>query len=176
MAQRSEIEEHNLDTIIRELRLQGYTYREIRDTIKDQYDISLSAMQLTRFFKKTEGRILHDTDTNDIVISQVYNANQKELKEFYRSLNFIFNDIEKQLDNSSIKPLQRKHIKESLREHKKDIRKYGLTLMERMQVLISTLRAKDKQTRRSLIEMSNLMCEQCRDKVVNLILETEKEQ
>jgi hypothetical protein len=171
----SEITKHRLGDEILELRLLGFTYKQISEEIQARYNIHLSLMQISRYLNKEDKKLIDGdkTNTNEI-ISKIQSQSIRESKHIRDVLEKRFEDLRRTLDLSNLNPTERSHLKKDIIEYEKEFRILITGLENKSQVLIQAIRQNSKDMMNFIIGVSNHLCPDCRERLSKAVIEKEK--
>lgn len=152
----SKIEKNSLGSEIRELRLMGMSYSRIAEEMKEKYGVEMSHMAISRYFNKIDNEHISThtkPNSNDLAISKLYDSNISDVRRLKEELTNLSNTIKLEKNPQALKRLSEETISKFHNEL--------LTITERTQVLISLMRAHERNMREFLIGVSNCLCSDC---------------
>jgi intein-encoded DNA endonuclease-like protein len=117
----SKVEKHRLGHIILDLLSRGWSYNQIIRDIKVRYDVDISKSAISRFLDKSK----------DIKKQKLYSFEQafkdhsadtiERIKNTLHNIRTSFNDINRLLDSSSLKPIERSRLKADIKVVRDDM-------------------------------------------------------
>ena len=171
----SEISKHRLGNEVLELRLLGYSYRQISEEIQARHNIHLSLMQISRYLTKEDKKIIDRDGNTGEIISKVQSQSIRDSKHIRELLEKRFEDLRRKLDLSNLSPTERSHLKKDIIEYEKEFRILITGLENKTQVLIQALRQNNQDIMNFIIGVSNYLCPECRERLSKAVIEKEKE-
>jgi hypothetical protein len=169
---KSIIHEQNLEDIIMELHTRGMSYSEICRTINDETGLHINRMQISRYLSK-----ITPEDMKQNVITNLSSIRSRAIENNIRILSnydSVFNDILNFIETSHLNHVERGILKKQVNNKMKQLRKNLVDsrgeILDTFQAINSTVDASNQ----FLNDVSNMLCSDCRRKVVKAIQDIEE--
>jgi len=170
----SKIEKHGLEPMILELQALGKNYPAIIKEVKAQRNIDISKSALTRFFHHSD-TIAKRTKDLEVAVQEYRISIPKRIHEMMQKVRNVTRDIHRVLDESSLKPVERRRVKEEVETSLKELNVEYARLERETISLVTAMNYNRQVVDRFLIDMSNELCNRCQDNIRNLIKQFERD-